>query len=535
MTRDAGRVLPGADCDVLVVGGGLAGAAVALELSARPGVHVLLATKTALGEGSTARAQGGMAAATGPDDVAAHAADTVAAGAGLTDVAAARVLAAAGPDAVRRLVEWGVVFDRAADGSWALGLEAAHARARVLHAGGDRTGAVIAAALADAVRRSATGVLEDACLAGLLVEDGVVRGADLLVRGTDGRERPHRVRARAVVLATGGAGQLFSRTTNPAVATGDGVAAAWRAGAAVADLEMYQFHPTAAALPEPFLVSEAVRGEGALLLDAAGHRFMPAVDERAELAPRDVVARALAAAMAARGGRPALLDATGIAARTGVPFDVRFPGIAAMCRAQGVDPATEPVPVTPAAHYWMGGVRTDTDGRTTVPGLWAAGEVACTGVHGANRLASNSLLEAVVVARRVAASVLAGGGPFVLPAAEDVLALPGPCAAQASHVARRELRAAMWEHAGLVREAAGLAVARKLLTPEEEPADLDPWDASGGSAPDRRALEDAALLLTGRLLVAAAEAREESVGAHHRRDHPFPPASPRRRTLVRTP
>ncbi|WP_432524081.1 L-aspartate oxidase [Kineococcus sp. SYSU DK006] len=527
----------GPDCDVLVLGAGVAGMTAALEAARTR--RVVLATKTALGDGSTRAAQGGIAVATGAGDVGAHVADTLAAGAGLADPAAARAFCADGPVAVRLLAERGVAFDRDGEGRWAQGLEAAHSRPRVLHAGGDRTGAAVSAALAAAVRRSEVTVLEEAFLLDLLVEEGpagrTVVGADLLLAdtGAPGGERRLALRAGAVVLATGGAGQLFSRTTNPAVATGDGVAAAWRAGAAVADLEMVQFHPTVAAPAHgpAFLVSEAVRGEGALLLDAAGRRFMPDLDPRAELAPRDVVARGVAAAVAAHGGRPALLDATGVAARLGVPFAQRFPGIDRLCREAGIDPEREPVPVTPAAHYWMGGVRTDVDGRTSLAGLWAAGEVACTGLHGANRLASNSLLEALVAGGRVAADTARGGGP-ARSADDELVELPGPSAPVASHVPRREVQAVMTEHAGLVRDGAGLEVAAKLLTPGEDPLQLDPRPAPGVPRATR---EDANVLLAARLLVAAATAREDSLGAHFRCDHPHPPASARRRAFRRTP
>ncbi|WP_432491132.1 L-aspartate oxidase [Kineococcus gypseus] len=520
-----------ASCDVLVVGAGLAGMTAALE-AARTG-SVVLATKTVLGDGSSRWAQGGIAVAADEDDVAAHAADTLAAGAGLCDPRAVAALCAAGPAALRALLGRGARFDTDASGGFSLGLEAAHSRPRILHAGGDRTGAVLSAALALAVRRSGVAVHEEAFLVDLVVRDGRVVGADLLLRGASGEDAPLRVEAGAVVLATGGAGQLFSRTTNPAVATGDGLAAAWRAGAGLADLEMVQFHPTVAAVEEPFLVSEAVRGEGAVLLDAAGQRYMPAVDPRAELAPRDVVARATGRAVAAHGGRPALLDATGLRARTGAPFARRFPGIAAMCAAAGLDPDREPLPVTPAAHYLMGGVRTDARGRTGVAGLWAAGEVACTGVHGANRLASNSLLEALVTGAAVAADVAAvaagaDGAPARFPA-DEVVDLPGEAGVRAAHVPRRDVRAALWEHAGLFRDAAGLAVAAKLLTPEETPLDLAATPGAG-----RRAHEDANLLLVGRLLVTAAALRTESLGAHHREDHPETPGAPRRRTLRRT-
>ncbi|WP_432513534.1 L-aspartate oxidase [Kineococcus sp. SYSU DK001] len=516
--------------DVLVVGAGVAGLTAALEAARTR--RVVLVTKTALGDGSTPHAQGGVAAPTGRADVPAHVADTLAAGAGLSSPAAVEALCAAGPAAVRVLAERGVDFDRGRDGGWALGLEAAHSTARVLHAGGDRTGAAISRALAAAVRRSDVTVHEDTFLLGLLTdggpEGGTVTGAEFLT----GAGAALRVHADAVVLATGGAGQLFSRTTNPAVATADGLAAAFRAGALVADLEFFQFHPTVAATAEPFLVSEAVRGEGAVLLDAAGDRFMPGVDPRAELAPRDVVARALVGAMAAHGGAPALLDARGVSAALGRPFAERFPSIARMCARVGLDPETDPIPVTPAAHYWMGGVRTDATGRTSLPGLWAAGEVACSGVHGANRLASNSLLEALVAGGAVAADTAGGPGPatFDDTVPETVTDVAAPAPPVAAHVGRRELQAALWEHAGLVRDAAGLAVAEKILTPQEDPVDLPATDPGV----PRSAREDANLVLAGRLLVAAATARRESLGAHSRSDHPTTPHRPVRRSFRRT-
>ena len=385
--------------EVLVVGSGIAGLTAALRASRN--ADVLLVTKTELADGSTRHAQGGIAGALDPaDSPAAHTRDTLAAGAGLGEIEAVRVLCQEGPDAIADLIARGVDFDRAGDGTYARGLEGAHGRPRILHAGGDATGRAIEDALVAAVRAQAAGesprsltVLEHTALEDLLAQDGRVVGAELLT--ADGSRR--RVHASATILATGGAGQLFSHTTNPAVATGDGIAAAWRAGAALEDLEFYQFHPTALAVAGSFLLSEAVRGEGAVLRDEHGRRFLPGIDPRAELAPRDVVARAIAQVMAAQEGRPVLLDATGIGAGR---LRERFPTIDAAVRAAGYDWGREPVPVTPAAHYWMGGIRTDLDGRTSLPGLSAAGECARTGVHGANRLASNSLLEGAVFGAR---------------------------------------------------------------------------------------------------------------------------------------
>ncbi|ACQ81020.1 L-aspartate oxidase [Beutenbergia cavernae DSM 12333] len=496
---------------VVVVGGGIAGLVAALEASATHDVTLL--TKADLGVSATAHAQGGVAVAgPAPDSVAAHVADTVAAGAGLVDAAAAQALCAGGPDAIVGLRRRGVVFDGVpgtAGEVLARGLEAAHSHARILHAGGDATGAEISRALVAELRRSDVTVLERTTVTDLVSADGVVVGVRLL-GGTE-------LAADAVVLATGGAGQLYPHTTNPGVATGDGVAIALRAGAAVADLEFYQFHPTALAGPGSFLVSEAVRGEGAVLLDARGRRFMLEVHPDAELAPRDVVARAIAAVAAAQG-EPVRLDATAL----GADFLARrFPTIVAACAARGLDLARDPVPVTPAAHYWMGGVRTDVDGRTSLPGLWAVGEVACTGVHGANRLASNSLLEGAVFARRAVRSLTR---PAAREAGGPAWSAPSPIvlddAADAAPFARDELHTLMWAHAGLQRDAEGLALAATALAGLATP-----------DAVDSASAEDRNLLTCARALVAAAQERTASVGAHHRTDS-LPALDPPRHSVV---
>jgi L-aspartate oxidase len=455
-----------------------------------------------------------------------------------------RVLCDEGPQRVRDLIRFGVDFDRD-DSGLERGLEAAHSRARVLHAGGDATGAAIEAALVTTVRRRAVAILEHTMLADLVVEHGRVVGARLLEASGALVER----RADAVVLATGGAGCLFRHTTNPAVATGDGVAAAWRAGAAVADLEFVQFHPTALAVPGTPLISEAVRGEGAVLVDEHGERFMAFVDPRAELAPRDVVARAVWRRMGEQGGRPVFLDAT----RLGAGFLAeRFPGLDASCRAAGFDWSWVRVPITPAAHYAMGGVVTDLEGRTSLPGLFAVGETARTGVHGANRLASNSLLEAAVFADRAAralgvaaadgtggdasgvrdsgAGARRAGAPLPIHGASHegsglahAMARPDAPAARAAagaaaraaaaeasrsgRVDRAALQALMWEHAGLERDEQGLRAASAVL---------DRWHAP--EPVDRRTAEDRNLLELARLTVAAALARGTSVGSHFRSD-----------------
>lgn len=527
---------------VLIIGGGIAGLWTAVR-AADAGHSVELVTKTVLADANTSHAQGGIAAALFPDDSAErHYADTMAAGAGLADPEAVRVMCDEGPARVRDLIRFGVEFDRGESGL-ERGLEAAHSRARIVHAGGDATGAAIEAALVATVRRRAVCIDEETMLVDLIVEHGRAVGVRLLAASRDLIER----RADVVVLASGGSGCLYRHTTNPAVATGDGVAAAWRAGAAVADLEFVQFHPTALAAPGTPLISEAVRGEGAVLLDADGRRFMLDVDARAELAPRDVVARAVWRRMSEQDGAPVLLDATGLGARA---LARRFPGLDAACREAGYDWAHEPVPITPAAHYAMGGIVSDVDGRSSLPGLFAVGETARVGVHGANRLASNSLLEAAVFADRAARAIaspsprMPNSGVGRLP---DVAPVPAPApgpAASAGASARRAggeaatnrvsadsscrsaadsvtvaehatafsrvaLQALMWEHVGLVRDESGLAAASAVL---------DAWSAPESS--DRHAAEDRNLLDLARLTVAAALARHGSVGAHFRSDDP---------------
>jgi L-aspartate oxidase len=483
---------------VVVVGTGIAGLIAAHRASERH--DVVLVTKSRLSESNTRYAQGGIAVALFPDDsVESHVADTLRAGAGLCDPAAVEVLCAEGPLRVRDLIALGVEFDKH-EGELVRGHEAAHSARRVLHAGGDATGFAIESALLRAVRSRAIEVHEHTFVTDLVVGGGEVCGVDVIA--ADGST--HRIPGDAVVLASGGAGQLFRHTTNPAVATGDGIAAAWRAGAAVSDLEFYQFHPTALALPGNHLVSEAVRGEGAVLRDVDGERFMLDVHPDAELAPRDVVARGIAAAMARQGGRPVVLDATALGADF---LRARFPGITAACAERGIDWTVDPVPVTPAAHYAMGGIRTDIDGRTTLPGLFAVGEAACTGVHGANRLASNSLLESLVFAWRAADALDVVGSPLVLTTEGDS---SFAAAAGTTPVDRDSLRDLMWERAGLERDAAGLRAAA---------ATLADWRADDSTPAGR---EDANLLDLGRLVVHAALRREESRGAHYRTDFPEP-------------
>ncbi|MHC5559081.1 L-aspartate oxidase [Kocuria sp. U4B] len=531
---------------VVVVGSGIAGLTAALEASAR-GLDVVLLSKAGLADTNTARAQGGIAAMTASlpggqagDTALLHVQDTLAAGAGLCDDDAVRTLVRASAAAVSGLVERGVEFDRTAgpDSPWVEGLEGAHSVPRILHAGGDATGreierALLAAAL-DAEARGRLRILRRTMLLDLVVPAGHRVTGVLVLESPDDRVR--RLPADAVVLATGGAGQLYPHTTNPAVATGDGIAAALRAGAAVADLEFVQFHPTALAAPGCFLVSEAVRGEGAVLRDATGRRFLEGAHPRAELAPRDVVARENVRRSLEQGGRPVLLDCTGMlppeggphAGRTTAEFLARrFPTIDAAVRAHGIDWSREPVPVTPAAHYLMGGIATDDAARTTVPGLYAVGECAATGVHGANRLASNSLLEGAVFGARVAAALAAdlrdGPGPRIRPApvASAPRVLPG-AAADGPAFDRGGFQAAMWAGAGVLRDGPGLEALARRLAALRPPVGLS-----------RAAVEDRNLLAVGRALVAAALHRTESRGAHHRADTPVPDPVQARRTFWR--
>ena len=504
---------------IIVVGSGIAGLIAALELSRKHAVT--LVTKAELSESNTRFAQGGIAAAMFDDDsVVEHIADTLRAGAGLSQVAAVEVLCAEGPSRIHDLISLGVDFDRQ-DGELSRALEGAHSRARVLHAGGDATGLAIETALVRAVRSANVAVLEHTFACDLRLEHDRVAG--LRVLGSD--QRPRDLDADAVILASGGAGQLYPYTTNPSVATGDGVAMALRAGAQVADVEFYQFHPTALALPGNFLISEAVRGDGAVLLDKDGARFMQRVHPDAELAPRDVVARGIAEQMAKQNGAPVLLDATGMGREF---LAERFPSIDAASRRLGLDWATRPLPVTPAAHYWMGGVRTDEWGRSSLRGLFAVGEVACTGVHGANRLASNSLLESLVFAWRAASLLL--DEPDALesrswPAWEDgsknlIYAELQPDFA-GTLVDRQELQRLMWDKAGIYRDEQGL---------REAMAQLGRWKSEGTDVPSR---ETANLLVLAKVIVAAALARRESRGAHYRHDFPEPSPALQHQILVR--
>src|SRR5687768_10294499 len=485
----------------LIIGAGIAGLWTAWRLAAEGRGSVLL-TKCALADSASAWAQGGIAVALAPGDTPAkHAADTLAAGHGLSDPEAVRVLTTEGPERIRELVALGARFDRGTDGRLRFGLEAAHTQPRIIHAGGDRTGAVLVSTLIDIVRaQPEVEILEYAEVRELLVHNGRIGGARIVRRDGSVEERW----GPAVVLATGGVGQLFEITTNPLVATGDGWALAYHVGAELRDLEFLQFHPTALKLPglNPApLISEAVRGAGAILVDAQGDRFALSADPRGELAPRDVVARAVAAADAEGG---AWLDARGVP-----DFIASFPGITAMLTRYDLDPARDLLPVAPALHYAMGGISTDLDGRTTRTGLWAAGEVASTGVHGANRLASNSLLEGLVFADRVAREIISD-----MPVTLDLPEMPetqpdDPAPDAAAEPTRAELRRIMSRDVGVQRNEVSLANAEHQLMQLK-------------SATPRQAWRTAHQLLVARLITRAALERRETRGGHARTDFPHP-------------
>lgn len=489
--------------DLIVVGSGIAGLYAALL--AKSHGRVLLVSKSGLEESNTRYAQGGIAVALAPTDSPdLHFRDTIAAGDGLCDDSAVAVLTREAPDCIVDLLGRGVPFDREGDDlAWTL--EAAHSRPRILHAGGDATGASVERTLVAAIRESDVTVLERAFCRSLIMAGGRVAGIELIRE--DGSVR--RVPSPRVLLATGGAGQLYARTTNPAVATGDGLALAYRAGAQLMDLEFMQFHPTALALDgaPSFLISEAVRGEGGILRDCFGRPFMADYHPDRELAPRDVVARAIHHRMTATGG-PVSLDVTHLDRRL---VERRFPSILAFCRRVGIDPVAEPIPVAPAAHYLMGGIRTDLWARTSVPGLFACGEVACTAVHGANRLASNSLLEGLVFARRAIHGMLHAAPDVDLPEGMPVISPLGGTA-DAPAVSRAELTDAMWRHAGLVRTADSLHAVQGRLATDSEPLP--------GNEPSRAAEEMRNLELLARLTIASALCREESRGGHYRSDYP---------------
>jgi L-aspartate oxidase len=507
-----GPGMAAADLDLLVLGSGVAGLTAAVRAAEVHGMRVGVLTKGELDQATTRWAQGGVAAVLGadPDSTDLHLADTLAAGAGLCDPDAVRVLVDEGPDRVHELIALGARFDRDAEGRLELAREGGHSLARVVHAGGAATGVEIERALVEAVQGTAAAVLEHTFAVDLTVEGGRCTG--VVGVGQDGAEVA--VRAGNVLVATGGAGQLFSVTTNPPETTGDGVAMALRAGVAVADVEFVQFHPTALhhpAMPRP-LLSEALRGHGAILRDARGERFVD------ELLPRDAVSKAMTARMLDQGVDHLWLDATGLDR-----FAERFPTIAAALSEVGLDPATDWLPIVPAAHYLCGGILTDLDGASSMPGLWSAGEAACSGVHGANRLASNSLLEGMVFAFRAVEAVEAGKASAdrtgAMRSLDEPLATLGPPVVPASAGAgpapgRAELQRAMTVGAGVLRSASSLAATAECL--------YRAVVAAGGGREERELRN---LATVGLAVVGAAAVREESRGAHTRTD--FPATSPR--------
>jgi L-aspartate oxidase len=508
------------EADYVVIGAGIAGLRAAVELA--DSGRVLVVTKEQLGESNTQYAQGGIAVAvSGEEDIALHLEDTKMAGDGLVDEAAAAILVREGPERVAELLAWGTNFDRYQSGDQSgelmLTREGAHSRNRILHANGDATGREISRALLEHARKTKNIELAEwTMITGLVVEDGRCVGVELL----DQNYVQRTVYARAVLLASGGAGQVYSDTTNPAVATGDGISVAFSAGVELSDMEFYQFHPTALSLPgvPRFLMSEALRGEGAYLINDRGERFMERYHPLLELAPRDVVARAITRegfpehATENSALRPVYLDLRHIEAEhPGLKLSARFPGISAFLEQHGLRLNRDLIPVRPAAHYLMGGIRTDVDTHTSMAGLYAAGEVACTGVHGANRLASNSLLEGLVFGAR-AAKAMRNEKQAGRRKVESVQLEPS--AVRGIDDVTSKMQNAMWKHAGLLRDKALLA-----STPIGEPernffasTDRQNWD--------RRMHEAYSLFQLSRAIVDSALAREESRGAHYRSDFP---------------
>jgi L-aspartate oxidase len=514
------RKLPQEICDVVIIGTGLAGIYTALNLD--PALKVILINKKGLDESNSMFAQGGIAAAVAPgDSPALHYEDSWVAGGGLNDPTALQVLVSEGPDNIRRLREWGVPFDLDSRGRLVVSREGAHKRDRIVHCHGDATGFYVTGTLAERLSRQQNcRVLNRTCLVDFLTDDqGAVVG--ILTLATDFPDDYRMILARHVILATGGIGGLFPRTTNAAAATSDGLAAALRCGAAVKDLEFIQFHPTA--LPRPdaqgrcFLISEALRGEGAILRNHKGKAFMAGEHPQADLAPRDVVSRAIYRQMIENGTEHVWLDITH---RDRDFLTKRFPMIYETCARLGLDMATQWLPVAPVQHYFMGGVQTDIDGRTSLPGLWAVGEAACTGIYGANRLASNSLLECLVFGRRIARAIQAAPFEFTsltgLPDFSEHLRIirPAPDLPQGRiQTVRQQIRQLMDRYCGILRDQEGLDLAADQLR------ELD-HELNGIKIHDSFTLETCQMVISARAIVQAALLRRHSVGAHFRTDDP---------------
>lgn len=512
--------------DVLIIGGGVAGLRAAMGIGAP--LRVLVVTKDEVRESNSAYAQGGIAGVMAPEDrFDDHIADTLAAGKGLCDEDVVEQVVREAPERIAELIAWGTEFDKV-DGQVALGLEGGHSHPRIVHALGDATGREVMRAVIHRARsRPNLRIWQNSFTIDLLTHDGRCRGAIVW----DRRRGPSLVWARAVVLATGGAGQLYRETTNPTIATGDGLAVAFRAGAELRDMEFMQFHPTVLYIAgsSRHLLTEALRGEGAYLRDRNGHRFMPEYHPDAELAPRDAVSKAITAQMTKTQHPNVYLDLSHL---DPAAVRERFPGIAELCRSFDLDVTRDPIPVRPGAHYMVGGVTVDLDGRTTLPGLWAAGEVTSSGLHGANRLASNSLLEGLVHGARAAEDIarVLDDSPTSLEV-PPVSAPPPPPLREPLDVAdiRNALRALMWRNVGISRDAKGLAEAAEQV---------DRWCryvlASGLDDPAGWTLQN--MLTVARLMIAAASAREESRGVHTRTDFPATdPAWAHHLALVRPP
>ncbi len=517
------------ETDVVILGSGAAGLSAALAL--RPVREVVLVTKDTLDAGSTNWAQGGLAAVLDPNDsIENHVADTLEAGAGLCDESSVRTLVNEAPTAIRYLMELGAAFDPGErTGEIALTREGGHSHRRIVHAGGDQSGAEVQRTLDESVRLAGVQVVERAFALDVVI--GTTAAGQRAACGvkvamldrTGGVESVGVVRARAVIIATGGYGQVYASTSNPPAVTGDGIALAMRAGVEASDLEFIQFHPTvlwsgADATGQQALISEAVRGEGAILLDAAGRRVMQGVHPQEDLAPRDVVASAISRRMAeapAGVGDHVYLDARRIE-----NFEERFPSITASCRAVGIDPVKELIPVAPAAHYVCGGVRATLNGETSLPGLFVVGEAACTGVHGANRLASNSLTEGVVAGTRVGRAL-----SWELPGKVAELE-PEPDGALIDSYHRAALRSAMSRYVGVLRSPEGLEAAARIL-------DTLAGNASSDVVPTRKAFEATNMLTIATAVVEAARTREESRGCHRRTDFDGPSSSWQRHLVSR--